>query len=486
MFAQLARTPVPALRGELRAALAIEDDDRALALGIKALTLAGDDAGIARGNERKGLSKELDAVTRSASLLATGDVAAELPGVLARDPAWAVAILRARRDVDATPLLAAAAASPETRAGALLADARLGAALLPAALVAGEPAALAALGSIGELDGDATLELPVATWPPLARTIAARALAGAPAGARVVEQLVADRDPEVAHAALRTALAFARSGVALPAARIAAALDSALAALAAHLDARDAAPATWSACARAELEIATRRCVARVLWAFALEAAAAGRDPSPIAATARRLVGGDDADRKRALDVVQELQARPQLLAAVERWLKPAVSANVAIDLAIHDPWLAQLVAGELADLEPALVALRRPALFASLAGAALADLAMRATTRTLDDVLFELGAAGDAMFVVTTGALLARRAGAPDRRIEVGGVVGEIAVLTRAPRAATVIAAAGGATVLVIDRAAFTRASRRAPELVLGLSATLAGWLAPNRPDVL
>ena len=69
---------------------------------------------------------------------------------------------------------------------------------------------------------------------------------------------------------------------------------------------------------------------------------------------------------------------------------------------------------------------------------------------------------------------------------IEVGGVVGELAVLTRAPRAATVTAAAGGAEVIEIDRAAFAAAARRAPELVLGLSATLAGWLAPNRPDVL
>ena len=486
MFAQLARTPFPALRGELRAALAIEDDDRALAFGIKALALAGDDAGIARGKERAGLSKDVDAVTRSATLLANGDVAAELPALLARDPAWAVAILRARRDLDPAPLLAAAAAEPATRAGALLADLRLGAALLPAGIVAGEPTALAALASLGELDGDATLEIPVATWPPVARAIAARALAGAPAGANVVGLLVADRDPEVAHAALRTALAFARSATALPPARIVAALDSALAALAAHLAARDAMPEGWSACARAELEIATRRCVARVLWAFALEAAAAGRDPSPIAATARRLVGGDEADRKRALDVVQELQASPQILAAIERWLKPPVAGTATLDLSAYDPWLAQLVAGELAALEPTLGALRRPALFASLAGPALAELAAAATARTLDDVLFDLGATGDAMFVVTAGALVAKRAGAPDRRIEIGGVVGELAVLTRAPRAATVVAAEGGASVLAIDRAAFTEAARRAPELVLGLSATLAGWLAPNRPDLL
>ena len=487
MFAQLARTPVPALRGELRAALAIEDDDRALALGIKALTLAGDDAGIARGNERKGLSKELDAVTRSAALLASGDVAAELPGLLARDPAWAVAILRARRDVDAAPLLAAASANPEIRAAALLASVRVGnCALLADALAAGEPAAAAAIASIGELDGDAGVELPVADWPPLARAAAARAFAGAPAGAVVVEKLVADPDPEVAHAALRTALAFARGGTALPAARIAAALDTALAALVAHLAARDAMPESWSACTRAELEVATRRCVARLLWAAAVEAAAAGRDPSPIAATARRLVGGSDADRKRALDVVQELHARPAILAAIERWLKPPVASTAEVDLAAHDPWLSRLAAGELSAREPALVALRRPALFGSLAGPALAALAARATERALDGTLFEAGAAGDAMYVVTSGALLARRAGAPDRRIEVGGVLGELAVLTHAPRAATVIAADGGATVLAIDRAAFSDASRRAPELVLGLSATLAGWLAPNRPDVL
>jgi len=191
-------------------------------------------------------------------------------------------------------------------------------------------------------------------------------------------------------------------------------------------------------------------------------------------------------DRKRALDVVQELQARPQILAAIERWLKPPVAGTATLDLSAYDPWLAQLVAGELAALEPTLVALRRPALFASLAGPALAELAAAATARTLDDVLFDLGATGDAMFVVTAGALVAKRAGAPDRRIEIGGVVGELAVLTRAPRAATVVAAEGGASVLAIDRAAFTEAARRAPELVLGLSATLAGWLAPNRPDLL
>ena len=91
-------------------------------------------------------------------------------------------------------------------------------------------------------------------------------------------------------------------------------------------------------------------------------------------------------------------------------------------------------------------------------------------------------------MFVVAKGALLAKRDGT-ERRIGVGEVVGELSVLTHAPRAATLTAATDAAAtieVLAIDRATFAAVSRRAPELVLGLSSTLAGWLAPNRPDVL
>ena len=88
-------------------------------------------------------------------------------------------------------------------------------------------------------------------------------------------------------------------------------------------------------------------------------------------------------------------------------------------------------------------------------------------------------------MFVVIDGTLEALRPGAPPRKITAGGVVGELAVLTRAKRAATVIAPEP-TTVLEIDRETFAAVSQRAPELVAGLSATLAGWIAPERPDVL
>ena len=87
--------------------------------------------------------------------------------------------------------------------------------------------------------------------------------------------------------------------------------------------------------------------------------------PAPIAATARHLIGGRDADRKRALDVMQELQPRPEILAVIERWLQPAIAITGDTALASFDPWLGRLAAGELVALEPTLVALRRPALFA-------------------------------------------------------------------------------------------------------------------------
>lgn len=507
LFDQLTRVPAHALRGELRAALAIEDDDRALALGIKALAIAGDDTGITRGEARPGLSREVDDAVRTARVMLREPAAIpdELTTLLARDPGWAVALLRARPGALLDDVLDAklrdAIASPATRAGAFTVIARVGPApsrpLLATALEAGDADALAAiedLDSAGALslatalasavEERATTTSPVATLTTssLARAVLARALAASPAGLDVVAVLLRDRDPEVAYAALRSALALTRGGSKLPVADVEAAYDRALAAFIAHLDARDAVTTAWSACARKELDIATRRCAARVLWATAVEAATAGRDPGPIAASARHLVGGTDAERKRALDVVQELQARPQLLAMIERWLQPAKPSNTPRALDDFDPWLARLGAGELTALEPTLAELRRAALFASLAGPALGALAERCERRHIHGELFRAGDSGNSMFVVVSGSLVANRGG-ESRTINAGEVLGELAVLTHAPRAATVT---GEAEVLVIDRESFAAAARRAPELVLGLAATLAGWLAPNRPDVL
>lgn len=491
LFDQLARAPAPALRGELRAAIAIEDDDRALALGIKALAIAGDDAGITRGEERTGLSRDVDEAVRTARtmLREPAAISDQLTSLLARDAAWAAELLRARPGALLDDVLDAklreALASPTTRPGAFTVIARIGPALsrplLVAALEAGDADALAAIEDL-DATGANGLASALTTFSPLARAVLARTLAGSPAGAAVIAVLLRDHDPEVAYTALRTALALTRGGSKLPTPDVEAAYDRALAAFIAHLDTRDAVTADWSACARKELDIATRRYAARVLWATAVEAATAGRDPGPIAASARHLIGGTEAERKRALDVVQELQARPQLLAMIERWLQPPRPSNTPRALDEHDPWLARLAAGQLASLEPALVELRRPALFSSVAGPALSALAERCKRRHVSGELFREGDAGDTMFVVVSGSLTATRGG-ESREIKAGEVLGELAVLTHAPRAATVT---GTAEVLVIDRAAFSAVARRAPELVLGLAATLAGWLAPNRPDVL
>lgn len=516
LYEQLARVPAPELRAELRAAVMIEDDDHALALGLAALALSGDDAtskAMERGRARAALSREVASALRSAERTLSGEaILDELAVLLARDPAWAVALVRRHRpvlaDAELSAVLLAATASSAggdalvegpaghlvhdpRRAGAFFAIARVGPdATLPAlasALEAGVPGAIAAIATLDER-GAAHLAQRLALLSPIARTVSARALAGAPAASELVGTLISDEDPEVAHAALRTALAIARGGGALPPRPIADAVASALAALLAHLDARDAA-APWSACARHELELATQRCVVRLLWAVAVEAAAAGRDPATLAATARRLVTGKEPDRRRALDVVQEMQSgRAEILAVLERWLKPAVPASDTEDtlvaLSLVDPWLASLGGGELAELEPRIAALRKAALFAAVAGPALAAFAERATRRELDGPVFAHGDAGDTMLIVMSGALVAQRPDTPARRIEAGGVVGELAVLTRAPRAASV--AAEAATVLEIDRELFLAAARRAPELVLGLSATLAGWIAPERPDIL
>lgn len=539
LFDQLARSPSPALRGELRAAVLIEDDDRALAMGLKALAIVGDGGALERGRARAALSREVAQAVRSAERTLQGgsELETEVAALCDRDPQWTTALVRAHRTtLDESTLarvLIDAVRERDRRQNALAVIARVGpSAALPAlarALEAGDPFATAA---IVELDpaGAAYLAEHLAAFSTLARLAVARALAGSQGGIVLVPVLLGDHDAEVAHAALRTALAIARGGGSLPAAPIAAARATALAAVVAHLDARDvvahlarseatpvatsptvrspgelaqlqpmsakadeATPSTtiWSAYARTELELALRSCVARLLWAGAVEAAAAGRDAGALAATARRLIAGREPDRRRALDVVQELQAgNTAMLAVLERWLRPPVPRPPATTdletLGKFDPWLAQLAAGTLAELELTLAALRRPALLATVPGPALATVAARTRRRLVDGVLFTEGTPGDTMYVVARGSLVARRAHIPDREIPTGGVVGELAVLTRAPRAATVVSIAGVTEVLEIDRETFAAASRRAPELVMGLSATLAGWLAHNRPDVL
>src|SRR5439155_14779026 len=91
-----------------------------------------------------------------------------------------------------------------------------------------------------DAQGAASLTDSLPTFSPLARATLARGLAAASEGSQLVARLIRDADPEVAYAALRSALAITRGGGSLPSADVDAAYDAALAAFAAHLDARDA------------------------------------------------------------------------------------------------------------------------------------------------------------------------------------------------------------------------------------------------------
>ncbi len=249
LFEQLARSPTPSLRGELRAAVEIEDDDRALAAGLKALALAGDDSLLERGRSRGALAREVAEAVRSAEVtLRGGDVLAELDRLCERDPHWAVALVRARRTDFAEAAFAAALTEasrvPARRAGALAVIAGIGPeatrSILAAALETGDTDATDAIVGLDH-EGAQHLAPWIPELSPLARAALARALGGAPSGAELVGALLGGSDPEVAHAALRTALAIARGGATLPAGPIAAANKASLEALVLHLDARDAA-----------------------------------------------------------------------------------------------------------------------------------------------------------------------------------------------------------------------------------------------------
>ncbi len=229
----------------------------------------------------------------------------------------------------------------------------------------------------------------------------------------------------------------------------------------------------------AEVERAVRRALGRLVHAVALATAAAGRDPVAALAAGRRVVDAPEAARRRALDVLQELAAAPlPVLDAIEGALRPpparADRAATAAAATTVDPWLGALLRGEHAAAEPALAGLRACRFFERLAGRHAAELAVAAGRRTLaaGERLVEAGEPGREMFVVLAGRL--RLAGADAPAMTAGSVVGELALVDDAPRAATVIADEP-TEVMVVERAAFAAALDRWPELGLALLRTLA-----------
>lgn len=104
-------------------------------------------------------------------------------------------------------------------------------------------------------------------------------------------------------------------------------------------------------------------------------------------------------------------------------------------------------------DLETALLLHHIP-LFADLQPEALLPLARLSSYQTLapDEVLFEQGAFGDALFIIVQGVLRVERDGHLLARFGQGEAVGELAALDWQPRSATVVAD-GATTLLRVER---------------------------------
>jgi CRP-like cAMP-binding protein len=130
------------------------------------------------------------------------------------------------------------------------------------------------------------------------------------------------------------------------------------------------------------------------------------------------------------------------------------------------------------------IVFLRRVQLFVDLSPADLKHVAEVAAEQFYADgeVVAEQGEPGDEMYVVVSGemrVLLSRDGGAPTevaRRVP-GQSVGEMAVISHAPRMASIIAA-GQVRVLAIDRRRFERILRERPEASLAVMRELCNRL--------
>ncbi|HZA26629.1 MAG TPA: HEAT repeat domain-containing protein [Actinomycetota bacterium] len=133
------------------------------------------------------------------------------------------------------------------------------------------------------------------------------------------------------------------------------------------------------------------------------------------------------------------------------------------------------------------IVFLRRVPLFVDLSPADLKHVAEAATEQIYPDgeVIAEQGEPGDEMYVVLSGelrVLVSRDGGDPTevaRRVP-GEYVGEMAVITQAPRMASLVAA-GQVRALAIDRRRFERILRERPEASLAVMRELCNRLVKS-----
>jgi CRP-like cAMP-binding protein len=119
---------------------------------------------------------------------------------------------------------------------------------------------------------------------------------------------------------------------------------------------------------------------------------------------------------------------------------------------------------------------LHEVSLFSRLDPSDIQAIARVATERAFGDaeVVFRQGDRGDALYLVTSGALRIQQDGREIARRGRGEIVGEMAIIRDAPRAATVDAS-GETKTLRIARADFESILRDRPETALGVIQVLA-----------
>ncbi len=140
------------------------------------------------------------------------------------------------------------------------------------------------------------------------------------------------------------------------------------------------------------------------------------------------------------------------------------------------------------------MIALRSVPLFSSLKPPDLASLAQASIEREFaaGQTLCVEGEPGDEAFILLSGEVRVRQGDGPEERVEgregAGGFIEELAVLDSAPRAATVLAGAGGARVLCLKGKAFREVLRTNPsvvgEVIRALAARLRGTRARPRTE--
>jgi CRP/FNR family transcriptional regulator, cyclic AMP receptor protein len=125
---------------------------------------------------------------------------------------------------------------------------------------------------------------------------------------------------------------------------------------------------------------------------------------------------------------------------------------------------------------------IRQVPLFSQLSKAELAEVA-----RLADEVDFKEGKRfmregqrGSEFFVLLDGSAEVRRGGRKVNELSARDFFGEIALVTRSPRTATVTATSSGRALVVTDRA-FKRLLERSPQIQVKVLQALAERLAPE-----